>query len=157
MANKTVAALVGLGVIAGTAALAATLRATQGSPGTGGGTGTGEKDSADRWRVVTVQADVDPQGLPAPLAGLADQIDIRTAPAPGGRGTELSARPRPGAGDADSPLVGRIRRALRESKQLLETDEVATNEPQPEGHRPTTPAGLLVDAVTRRSPEGGVL
>ncbi|MCS5732451.1 hypothetical protein [Herbiconiux daphne] len=152
MVNKTAAGIVAGGAVAAIAAVVIrrTAGGGQGSPGHGA-----------RWRVVTINleaADVLPGGiLPPPLAELEELIEVRTSPAPGGRGTELAARALPLPDASGDDLPGLIRRALRESKQLLETGELPTNEPQPEGHRPKTPAGLLVDAVTRRSPEEGVL
>src|SRR5436305_6301602 len=50
------------------------------------------------WLVVTVYrapTDLAPDGtLPEPLARLGDGVEVRIRPAPGDRGTELSARPR---------------------------------------------------------------
>jgi hypothetical protein len=52
----------------------------------------------DRWHTVTVNHPpevVAPDGqLPEPLAGLGDAVEVQVRPAPGGRGTELAARPR---------------------------------------------------------------
>jgi hypothetical protein len=89
-----------------------------------------------RWQVVTVAGrpqDVLPLGRwPEPLRRLAGAVELHARPAPGGRGTELAARPL--GGDPAFPglaahLVGDdpgrfIRRALREAKQLAETGEV---------------------------------
>jgi hypothetical protein len=120
------------------------------------------------WRTVSILAsadDVMPEGQPPePLRRMGDAIEVRLVPAPGGRGVELSARirdPEPEpvllerlfGGDARSAL----RRALRESKQLLEAGELPTVEPQPHGTRKPTPTGALVDAVASRSSEEGVL
>jgi hypothetical protein len=114
-----------------------------------------------RWRTVTIEAPevrVAPDGVvPAPLRELGDLVEVRLTPAPSGRGTELAARPNLSSGTRDKELASEIRVALRQSKQLLEAGEVATNEPQPHGHRPATPAGLLVDVLARRSPGDGVL
>ena len=47
------------------------------------------------WLSVTVLrdlADLEGAPLPAPLAGLGDDIDVRMRQAPAGKGTELSAR-----------------------------------------------------------------
>ncbi|MCS5732485.1 hypothetical protein [Herbiconiux daphne] len=119
-------------------------------------------EAATRWNVVTIQrppADVvHDQHLPEPLAALNGLIDVRWSIAPGGRGTELRARPHTdGRDEDDDELRGAVRVALRESKQLLEVGHVLTNHPQPEGRRPHTPAGAIVDALVRRSPEEGVL
>ncbi|SCG61240.1 hypothetical protein [Micromonospora inositola] len=89
-----------------------------------------------RWQVVTVAGPPEavlPEGRwPEPLRRLDGAVELHARPAPGGRGTELAARPL-----GDSPplpglaahLVGDdpgllIRQALREAKQLAETGEV---------------------------------
>ncbi|OLB64763.1 MAG: hypothetical protein AUI10_09715 [Actinobacteria bacterium 13_2_20CM_2_72_6] len=50
------------------------------------------------WLVATVYrspTDIAPEGhLPEPLERLGDAVDVQIRPAPGDRGTELSARPR---------------------------------------------------------------
>jgi len=118
-----------------------------------------------RWQSVTILAPVEeiaPDGrLPAPLADLAEVIDTRLEPAPGGRGTELSARttlgPRPdptlwkGADPARQ-----IRTALQHAKQLIEAGEVLAVEPQPAGRRRRT-AGLLMDLMTGDADQEGVV
>ncbi|MDQ1738716.1 MAG: hypothetical protein QOE53_368 [Pseudonocardiales bacterium] len=110
-----------------------------------------------RWQTVTVLAtpdEVAPDGrLPAPLAELAEAVDTRLEPAPGGRGSQLSARtkfrPKP-----DSTLwkgedpTRKIRSALQHAKQLIEVGEVLSVEPQPAGKRRRPAAGLLVDLMT---------
>jgi len=119
------------------------------------------KDSAgeERWNAVTISAEhrlvVDGE-LPRPLQGLEDRIEVRYRAAPGDRGVELSARPRPGA-DSVQELRGEIRKALRESKQLIETGEILQSLPRPEGHRPATPTGAVVDLAERIGMKGGVL
>lgn len=95
--------------------------------------GTKREDAA-RWRCVTVN--VTPEQLrssgqwPQPLADWGEQLELRTRPAPGGRGTELSARLRdpddvrpPQGLDGETP-VQQLRSALRRAKQLVETGEV---------------------------------
>jgi len=89
--------------------------------------------------------------MPQPLAALGTTIEVRLTPAPGDRGTELSARLR--SGDNHSGL----RIALRESKQLLEGGEIAVVDPRPHGDRAHTPQGALLDAVTKASAGEGVL
>jgi hypothetical protein len=110
----------------------------------------------NRWRAVTVYKQPDeiaPGGvLPQPLADLGDSVEVRITPAPGGKGTELAARPRDEAGSAEA-----VRSALRKSKQLLEVGEILRVDPQPAGHRPPTPAGKVLDAVTSRAGGQGVL
>jgi len=89
-----------------------------------------------RWQVVTVAGrpeEVLPRGRwPEPLRRLDGAVEVHARPAPGGRGTELAARPL--GGELRLPglaahLVGDdpgrfIRQALRAAKQLAETGEV---------------------------------
>jgi hypothetical protein len=120
----------------------------------------------DRWLTVTVAAsreEVAPNGAPPhPLAELGETIEFRLEPAPGDRGIELSARPRAGYAGELRERHGRdpresVRIALRESKQLVEAGEVLRIDPRPAGHRPQSPAGLILDTVVRRSRGEGVL
>lgn len=114
-----------------------------------------------RWQTVTVLGtpeEVAPSGrLPEPLAELADLIETRMQPAPGDRGTELSARTKP-APRADSTgwkgtdPARQIRTALQHAKQLVEVGEVLSVEPQPAGKR--RPGGLLVGLMTGADQEG---
>ncbi len=89
-------------------------------------------------------------GLPEPLARLGDTVAVDLRPAPGGRGTEIAVRPL--TGDADA---GAIRRALRQSRSLLEVgyvlhpDAPATTEP--------TPLNKPLRAATAHGREGGLL
>ncbi len=110
------------------------------------------------WRAVTVNkpaAKLKPDGkLPSPLAALGDRVEVRIAPAPGGKGTEIAVRAR-GGHDADLPP--QIRLALREAKSLIETGAVLQVDPRPTGRRTATPAGKLLDAVTRRARAEGVV
>ncbi|WP_199737238.1 MULTISPECIES: hypothetical protein [Micromonospora] len=89
-----------------------------------------------RWQVVTVAGrpeEVLPLGRwPEPLRRLDGAVELHARPAPGGRGTELAARPLggdPGFPGLGAHLVGDdpgrfLRQALREAKQLAETGEV---------------------------------
>lgn len=130
------------------------------------GTAPGSAAPASGWLAVTVAGDVqevDTENLPAPLAHYGDRIEVRTRPAPGGKGTELGARLRhqPGGGVARR-LSGKdpqadLRSALRRAKQLLEVGEVLAVDPAPHGDRTPTPGGLLLEAWTRSAPKGGVL
>jgi hypothetical protein len=110
--------------------------------------GTGER----RWHAVTVDLpkdDVVPGGrLPAPLAALGDAIEVRTRPAPGDRGTEIYARSRD---EADKALRA-LRRALRESKLLLETGEILLPSGPPTTRRTALNAPLAY--ATRHGREG---
>jgi hypothetical protein len=112
-----------------------------------------------RWKVVTVNTAAGESArtaLPAPLAEIRDRIDLRISDAPGSHGVELAARPLTHFAH-DTDLTNQIRRALRESKQLLEVGYVISNDPQPEGHRPSTLPGIVVDTLVRQSPQRGVL
>lgn len=130
-----------------------------------------QERSADlgRWRVVTIyrpMAEVSPEGqLPAPLAALGDAIEVDIRPAPRDEGTEVAARlirteglpPDVGEQSASADPRARLRRALREVKQLVEVGEVLQSKPRPEGARPATPTGKLVDAAEQKVDRGGVL
>ena len=129
--------------------------------------GGGPAPQDDRWLSVTVAAgreEVAPNGAPPhPLAELGDSVEFRLEPAPGGRGIELSARPRAGYGpalrehaDGRDPREA-VRVALRESKQLIETGEVLRIDPRPAGRRPQSPAGAILDTVAQRARAEGVL
>jgi len=128
---------------------------------------------SQRWLVVTIDApseDIAPAGaLPAPLAALGEAVEVELRPAPGDRGTELAARVRPGpapsgstASDPDEQQAAAeqrqaLRQALRQAKQLVEVGEVLVAEPRPEGYRPKTLTGMLVDRAERGADQGGVL
>jgi hypothetical protein len=131
---------------------------------------SGQGASAERRFVVTIDRPRDEVAAGAasgPLAALGDSVDVRTKEAPGGRGTELSARPlsappATAVGSLARRATGAdprqdVRRALRETKQLLEVGEIMRQEPQPEGHRRSTPPGRLMDLVAHRSGGEGVL
>ncbi|GGK87390.1 hypothetical protein Sme01_48730 [Sphaerisporangium melleum] len=122
--------------------------------------------AASRWLVVTVNRrpdEVVPGGrLPEPLARLGDAVEVRVREAPGGRGTELAARPLAPVPTGVTEVLARlggedprqaVRRALRESRCLVETGEVLRAD-KTVTTRPT-PAGRLVDlAVERAGGEG---
>jgi len=129
-----------------------------------------DAEARSRWRAVTIhrsQEEVMPSGqLPAPLAALGEQVEVRVRPAPGGKGTELAARlrtPEPtGARSAAARVNGddprqQVRSALREAKQLIEVGQVLRVDPTPHGRRAATPTGALVELATRRAPGEGVL
>jgi hypothetical protein len=95
------------------------------------------------WLVATVYrspTDIAPEGhLPEPLERLGDAVDVQIRPAPGDRGTELSARPRlaaHGTRAATRDAWRTVRLALRDAKQLCETGEVL----QPDSPPTTRPA-----------------
>lgn len=154
--------LVGAAVVvaAAGAVVLARRRRPRSAPGTGAA-------SAPRsgWLAVTVARDVDdvlPAGrTPEPLARFGDAVELEARIAPGDKGTELRARFRQGAsraaaGDRDRDR-GRLRAALRETKQLIEVGEVLRVDPVPHGRRTATPTGALVELATARSNEEGTL
>jgi len=114
-----------------------------------------------RWLAVTVDREPDQVAsggqLPEPLAALGDRIETRTRPAPGGKGTEVAARPRTPAASRDGSDRQELRAALRRAKQLIEVGEVLAADPILHGERTATPAGLALEAVTRRADREGVL
>jgi hypothetical protein len=110
-------------------------------------------DQDGRRHVITVNRLFDEIGegaLPEPLAALGTGVEIERHPAPGRRGTEIAVRARAGAVSA-----GDIRRALRESRSLLEVGYVllpgapATTEP--------TALNKPLRAATAHGREGGLL
>jgi hypothetical protein len=116
----------------------------------------------DRWHTVTVNRppeEVAPAGRPpGPLARLGDAVEVRVRPAPGGRGTELAARPRAGAPSGLAAAVARaagkdprqaVRAALRQAKQLAETGEVLEPDTPPTTRR--TLRNLPLELATRRA------
>ncbi|MFC6084580.1 hypothetical protein [Sphaerisporangium aureirubrum] len=118
-----------------------------------------------RWLTVTINRrpeEVVPDGrLPEPLARLGDTIEVQVREAPGDRGTELGARPVLQAPTGVDQVLARlggedprqaVRRALRESKCLIETGEVLR--PEPLGPRRPVPAGRTADLAARRGGEG---
>jgi hypothetical protein len=118
------------------------------------------------WLAVTVVrdlADLEGAPMPAPLAELGDEIDVRLRQAPGDKGTELAARlrERGSAGGKQSRLSGSdpqsdLRSALRRAKQLIEVGEVLVVDPAPHGRRTATPGGVLLEAWTKVAPKAGV-
>jgi hypothetical protein len=122
----------------------------------------------DRWHTVTVNRppdEVSPNGrLPEPLAKLGDTIEVQVRPAPGDRGTEVAARLRApvpsGPTGAAARLKGHdprgpVRRALRDSRALLETGEVMSPDEPPTTH--PGPGGKLIAAAAGRAREEGRL
>ncbi|MFC4533418.1 hypothetical protein [Sphaerisporangium dianthi] len=118
--------------------------------------------AAGRWLMVTVNRrpeEVVAEGrLPEPLARLGDTIEVRIREAPGGRGTELGARPLASTPTGVTEVLARlggedprqaVRRALRESKCMIETGEVL----RPEAPATTrhTPAGRILDLAAQRA------
>jgi hypothetical protein len=121
-----------------------------------------DHEAGNRPLAVTVNRppeEVAPGGeLPQPLLRVADLAEFDVRPAPGDRGTEIHARmtePVPGGArgvaariTGDDPRQP-VREALREAKSLLETGEILRSDAPPSTH--PTPAGKILDLVTRRS------
>ncbi|GAA1819984.1 hypothetical protein GCM10009835_45390 [Planosporangium flavigriseum] len=118
-----------------------------------------------RWHVVTINKspeEVAPGGrLPEPLAKLGDEVEVQVNRAVGDRGTALAARLRhepTGVAATAARVAGtdprqRVRVALRESKQLIETGEIL--QPEKVSTVKRTLTGLPVDfAVSRARGEG---
>jgi hypothetical protein len=108
--------------------------------------------AAGRRHVITVNRAFDEAGtgsLPTPLAALGEAVEIRRQPAPGGRGTEFSARARSG-----KVSDGEIRRALREARSELEIGYVLL--PGGPTTRPT-PLNKPLREATAHGREGGLL
>jgi hypothetical protein len=125
-----------------------------------------EQRRMPEWVGVTVLASperIAPGGeLPAPLRGFGEEIEVRMRQAPGGRGTELYARPvnaAPPAGPAGrlsgTDDRGPLRKALREAKSLVECGEVVLSDAASTTH--PGPGGKLVAALDRRAEEAGRL
>jgi hypothetical protein len=113
----------------------------------------GAAGAEDRWHSVTVNRTPEEVGsLPGPLAELGTVIEVRVRPAPGDRGTELAARV---VEAADRETVGRLRRALREAKQLAEIGEVVRPDSPPTTDRTLVSRPLAW--VTRHGREEGRL
>jgi hypothetical protein len=112
----------------------------------------------NRWLGVTVnlppeQVENDPR-LKEAFGALDGDAETRLRPAPGGRGTELAAKPRRPAANAAARLAGRdprqpVRSALRDIKSVLETGEVIRPDAPTTGK--PTPGGMLVRVATRRA------
>lgn len=127
--------------------------------------GTPDPRAHERWLVVTVNLppqEVAPDGrLPEALRALGDDVEVQVRPAPGDKGTELAARPRPAASGGPrgghGPLARLrgadprqpVRAALREAKSVLETGEVL--QAQRPGSTQHTLRGLPLEIAQKRS------
>jgi hypothetical protein len=120
----------------------------------------------NRWLAVTVNCgpdEVAPDGkLPEPLHRLGEKAEVKVRPAPNAKGTEIMARPRQdpptGAREVAARVRGDdprqdVRRALRETKSLLETGEVL-RPTTPGSDHPTFPGKLLDLVISRSGGEG---
>jgi hypothetical protein len=89
--------------------------------------------------------------LPGSLTEIEGEVEIKLSAAPGGRGTEIAVR----IPEGSAVTSGDVRRALRETRSLLEAGDVLL----PAGP-PTTVPTLLnrpLRAATRHGREGGLL
>jgi hypothetical protein len=124
--------------------------------------------TTDRWHAVTVYRSPDqimPEGrLPDPLAALGDKVDVQVRPAPGDKGTEIAARVRGQVPAGIAELAARaagtdprqpVRKALRETKMLLETGEILERDRPSTTRRTIT--NLPLELVLRRAGEEGRL
>jgi hypothetical protein len=134
---------------------------------TNGGT-NGRSVQQDRWHAVTVNRTPEEvsseKPLPGPLTELGDKIEVQIRPAPGDKGTEIAARVRGSVPSGPMGAYARLsnndprqalRKALRETKSLLETGEVLKPDTRP-STKPT-PGGKLLGIATSRSWEEGRL
>jgi hypothetical protein len=114
-------------------------------------TRSGSRGDKDRWHVVTVNLPPDRVSAdhvaPPPLRDMPG-IEVRMQPAPGERGTEIAVK----STGAD---VGELRRALRETKSLLEAGDVLLPD-APATTRPT-PLNKPLRTVTGHAREEGRL
>ncbi|MFC4065070.1 hypothetical protein [Actinoplanes subglobosus] len=107
-----------------------------------------------RQHVVTVfrpLSELEATQWPGSLAEIAGDVEITLAAAPGGRGTEIAVR----IPESSAVSSGDVRRALRETRSLLEAGDVLL----PHGP-PTTVPTLLnrpLRTATRHGREGGLL
>lgn len=125
--------------------------------------GTTPSARPDRWHAVTVNRPAADLGAPAgpwpePLAALLPHVEVTVRAAPGGRGSELRARPVPARrrsrADAEE-LEGRIRDALRRSRSLVETGAVLSSDALDTDEWTLTSRPL--EAAIRRARSGGRL
>jgi hypothetical protein len=89
--------------------------------------------------------------LPGSLREIASEAEVTLRAAPGGRGTEITVR----IPEASLVTDGEVRRALRETRSLLEAGDVLL----PSGPATThpTPLNKPLREATRRGREGGLL
>jgi hypothetical protein len=115
---------------------------------------TNRRTPSRHRHVVTVYrplSELETTQLPGSLSEIVDRVEISLAAAPGGRGTEIAVRIPDG-----SPITdGEVRRALRETRSLLEAGDVLL----PSGPPATVPTPLNrpLQTVTARGREGGLL
>jgi hypothetical protein len=114
----------------------------------------GRKRAPRRDHAITVYkplSELEATQLPGSLRQIAGQVEIHLAAAPGTRGTEIAVR----IPDGSRISGGEVRRALRETRSLLEAGDVLL----PSGPATTTPTLLNrpLRSITRNGREGGLL
>ncbi len=107
-----------------------------------------------RRHVVTVfrpLSEMEAAPLPGSLNEIADDVEIALSAAPGGRGTEIAVR----IPDGSAVTAGQVRRALRETRSLVEAGDVLL----PYGPPTTvpTPFNRPLRTATEHGREGGLL
>jgi hypothetical protein len=115
------------------------------------GSGVGDERRRHAVTVFRPLSEVEAGPLPGSLTEIADDVNIALSAAPGGRGTEIAVR----IPEGSAVTSGDVRRALRETRSLLEAGDVLL----PYGP-PTTVPTLLnrpLRAATRHGREGGLL
>ncbi|WP_125132533.1 hypothetical protein [Microbacterium sp. 10M-3C3] len=120
----------------------------------------GDGPHPEGWKAVSVLGDAEDfqrDGYPAPLARLAEALEIRIVPAPGDKGFEVHARVREDAELQDDDPNRALREALRDAKQIFETGEILRATPRPHGERPRTLLGSAVDEAEDDAKGEGVL
>lgn len=111
--------------------------------------------AGDRRRhVVTVfrpLSELESTPLPGSLKEIAGEVDIKLFAAPGGRGTEISVR----IPEGSEVTSGDVRRALRETRSLIEVGDVLL----PSGPPTTVPTlrNRPLRTATEHGREGGLL
>ncbi|MFI1991555.1 hypothetical protein [Actinoplanes sp. NPDC020271] len=136
------ALLIAAPIAAGTVAVAARRRRAASGP------------AAHRSHVLTVYkpiGELQATQLPGSLREIAGSVEISLRAAPGDRGTEITVRIPDGSPVTD----GDVRRALRETRSLIEAGDVLL----PSGPATTTPTLLNrpLQTATRHGREGGLL
>lgn len=116
-----------------------------------------------RWHPITVNRDPANITLRSeelkPLMDLGEAIEIKIAPAPGGKGTEIAAR----LSDSDTPdkmskkmkMLSKLRGALRKTQWLVETGEILSPDKPSSIRRSLT--SLPLGFAIRRARTGGRL
>ncbi|MEU4693868.1 hypothetical protein [Actinoplanes sp. NPDC023714] len=114
----------------------------------------GSRGNASRRHVVTVYrqlSELESEQLPGSLREIAGDVEISLRAAPGDRGTEIAVR----IPEGSKTTAGDVRRALRETRSLLEAGDVLLPSGPPTTVRTLTNRPL--QTATRHGREGGLL